>query len=167
MISRTPEVVTRKSRYSYGILCNLEISRIGDFDAALDTVKVDPDGVRVTPRMNWYLKKGDEASKKSPVLIDYHHFAKNTAPGKCVFIIQYSKADVPPKRHDATVSELCRIECDWDKPFDDWKQVGNPGEGWRKYDDLALAMRFGGQPKWTIRVGSNEAEHDVEVEYMS
>jgi hypothetical protein len=62
--------------------------------------------------------------------------------------------------------DLCRVECDWDKPFREWTPVGKPAEGWRRYIDLALAMRFEGEPMWKVRVGSNQAEKDVQVEYM-
>ncbi|KAK4159271.1 hypothetical protein QBC43DRAFT_131872 [Cladorrhinum sp. PSN259] len=189
-IAGIPEVVTRKSRYSYGIVCDKPIAALQDYKPNLDKIKYDPEGVQVTSRMDWYLNKGDEVSKKSPVLIGYQQFAKaNNAPGKCVFVIRYSSADVPPARLDTEVMELCRIECEWDRPFSEWKEVGSTngqvgggvstgtghngngngnghnGGGWRKYDDLTLAMRFGGQPKWTIRVGKNEVEHDVKVEY--
>ena len=60
----------------------------------------------------------------------------------------------------------CRIECEWDRPFEEWKAVGDPDEGWRRYDDLVLAMRFEGEPKWKVHVGSNQAEYDVKVDYM-
>ncbi|KAK0747241.1 hypothetical protein B0T21DRAFT_446196 [Apiosordaria backusii] len=168
VISRIPEVITRKARYSYGILSEAAVATLGDFDPTLDRVTKNPVKVEVTRRMDWYLKKGDEVSKKEPVLLRYHQFAKKqTAQSKCVFVIQYSQSDIPPKRKDESVSELCRIECEWDKPFEQWKAVGNPADGWRKYDEMSLAMRFGGQPKWTIQVGSNQAEHDVKVEYQS
>ena len=168
MISRIPEVVTRKARYSYGILCDKAIATLTDYDRLLDKVKLDPEGVQVAPRMDWYLNKGDEVSKKSPKLIGYQQFAKAAnVPEKCVFIIRYSQSDPPPKRQDASVAELCRIECEWDRPFSEWKVIGGSGSGWRKHDDLTLAMRFGGQPKWTIKVGANETEHDVKVEYSS
>ncbi|KAK4182194.1 hypothetical protein QBC35DRAFT_396464 [Podospora australis] len=167
MMARIPEVVTRKARYSYGILCNKPITNLPDFRGDLDKVTVDPEGVSVTPRMDWYLTKGDELSKKSPALLKYQQFARGAATGTCAFTIRYSQADIPPKRLDDTVKTLCQIECAWDRPFEQWKQVGSPSEGWRKFDDLALAMRFEGQPKWTMQVGINKTEHDVKVEYMA
>lgn len=44
--------------------------------------------------------------------------------------------------------------------------MGDPRKGWRRYDDLALAMRFEGEPKWTLTVGKNAQERDVKVEYL-
>ncbi|CAP68182.1 uncharacterized protein PODANS_7_4940, partial [Podospora anserina S mat+] len=168
VISRIPEVVTRKARYSYGIQSEVAVAALRDFDPAHDRVKRNPEKTEVTRRMDWYLKKGDEVSKKEPVLFGYHQYAtKQTAQSKCVFVIEYSQSDIPPKRKDETVTELCRIECEWDKPFEQWKPVGNLADGWRKFDEMSLAMRFGGQPKWTIQVGSKQAEHDVKVEYQS
>ncbi len=103
----------------------------------------------------------------------YHQFAKDKAPQSCVFTIYCCEADKPPKRKDDKVAELCDITGEWDKPFDEWKAVVAVGGllvdgGWRKHDDLALAMRFPGtQPIWAMTVGANEFEHPVTVEYMS
>ncbi|KAH7146867.1 hypothetical protein B0J13DRAFT_595253 [Dactylonectria estremocensis] len=166
ILATLPVVTARKSRYSYGIVVKLPVHALSDFDSALDEMTLDPEGDMVTRRMQWYLRKGDEVSKRSPVLVSYHQFFKNFAPDKCTFAIKYSSSDFPPKRVDPTVLDLCRVECDWDKPFWEWTQVGHPSEGWRRCDDLALAMRFEGEPKWKVRVGSKQAEHDVQVEYM-
>lgn len=78
----------------------------------------------------------------------------------------YSSEDVVPKRPGPKVMDLCRIECDWDKPIEEWKMVGNPYTGWRKHEDLELTMGLEGEPKWEIRVGSKRAEHNFEVQYM-
>ena len=111
--------------------------------------------------------QGEEVSKKLPERITYKLYRKAPLSKKCVFTIRYSDADTPPKRMDLTVKELCRIECDWDKTFEEWTPVGDPGEGWRRHDDLTLAMRFEGEPKWKVRIGSNqEVERDAKVDYM-
>lgn len=78
----------------------------------------------------------------------------------------YSAEDVPPKRADAKVFRLCHIECEWDKPIEMWKVVGDPSQGWRKHEDLQLTMGLEGEPTWEIRVGSKRAEHKFEVQYM-
>jgi len=100
------------------------------------------------------------------VTFKYRQYSKGPPSRKCVFVIRYGTADTPPRRVDPTVFELCRIECEWDRPFEEWKAVGDPDEGWRRYDDLVLAMRFEGEPKWKVHVGSNQAEYDVKVDYM-
>ncbi|KAH6980884.1 hypothetical protein BKA56DRAFT_485877 [Ilyonectria sp. MPI-CAGE-AT-0026] len=166
VLASLPDVTARKSRFSYGIVASFPISELSDFDPAHDNKERDPDGVMVTRRMQWYLRKGDEVSKRSPLLIEYHKFAKDYAPAKCTFDIKYSSSDFPPKRLDSTVNDLCRIESDWDKPFREWSPAGDASRGWRRYDDLALAMGFEGEPKWKVRVGSNQTEHDVHVEYI-
>ncbi|KAK4227138.1 hypothetical protein QBC38DRAFT_478430 [Podospora fimiseda] len=178
MISRIPEVTTRKARYSYGVVYSPYVNSLSDFDDSLDKVSITPEGDRCTSRMKWYLHQGDELSKKLPVLFKFVEFATaSTLPQKCNFVIMYSQTNPPPKRKDSSVLELCRIECDWDKPFSEWKEIsgtGNAvgtgpwsGSGWRKHEGLTLAMRFGGQPKFTLKVGHNEAEKEVKVEYSS
>ncbi|KAK3988226.1 hypothetical protein QBC44DRAFT_329723 [Cladorrhinum sp. PSN332] len=180
-ISRIPEVIARKSRYSYGIEYNEYVDNLPDFDSELDGVVITPEGQRSAPRMRWYLFQGDEVGKKEPVLFEFIRFATAKTLGKkCQFTILYSQSESegvvvpPPIRRDKSVLELCKIECDWDKPFDEWEAVaGNgtegtgsySGTGWRKHTGLKLAMRFGGQPKFTLQVGNNETEKDVKVEY--
>ncbi|KAK4211458.1 hypothetical protein QBC37DRAFT_446139 [Rhypophila decipiens] len=166
-VSGIPEVVTRKAKYSYGITAEIPIHRLSDFDQYLDTVNRDPEGNGFTSRMRWYLKKGDDIEKWSPVFHEFRTYAKESDENSCVISIKYSAADTPPSRPDQTVSELCRIQCEWDKGLEQWDQVGNPADGWRRHDNVALAMRYEGQLKWTVRVGKNATEHEVKVEYMN
>ncbi|KAH6869247.1 hypothetical protein B0T10DRAFT_418756 [Thelonectria olida] len=168
VLATLPDVTARKSRYSYGIAVKRPVHALSDFDSALDRMEPDPEGVLITRRMQCALTgfQGDEVRKRSPVLVSYHQFYKNFAPDKCTFAIKYSSADFPPKRVDPTVLDLCHVECDWDKPFWEWTPVGDPSQGWRRYDDLVLAMGFEGEPKWKVRVGSKQAEQDVRVNYM-
>jgi hypothetical protein len=56
-LNRMPEVTARRSRYSYGILANRPISTLIDFNPDLDEVHIDPEGIKVTSRIGWYLKK--------------------------------------------------------------------------------------------------------------
>jgi hypothetical protein len=80
-----------------------------------------------------------------------------------VYNIYYSSSDVPPKRYSQFTPRLCRIECDWDVPFEEWQAVG---AGLKRYDGITLTMAFEGEPKWKMRVGRNQAEHSVRVEYI-
>jgi hypothetical protein len=57
MLSTMPAVTMRKSRYSYGVLVEIPIDILADFDAAVDAVVVNAEGKRVTKRMRWYLLK--------------------------------------------------------------------------------------------------------------
>ena len=57
ILASMPEVTARKSRYSYGILVDRLITNIGDFDIVADTIKTNPEGDKVTSRMDWYLSK--------------------------------------------------------------------------------------------------------------
>ena len=103
-------------------------------------------------------------TKKTPVNFSYVQYEKKgTLPSKCVYQIKYNSENTPPKRNTEAVSNLCRIECEWDKPFEEWTPVGTMG--YRKHDDLNLAMRFEGEAIWKVRVGSKQQEHDVNVEY--
>ncbi|KAL6363963.1 hypothetical protein LRP88_03394 [Fusarium phalaenopsidis] len=161
-----PEVTSRRSRYSYGIAVRCSIEYLNDFDKDKDEVEIDAEGRNVTYRMKWYLVKGEEVLRHSPVKVPYTKYVQDELPPKCIFSIRYSRESKPPTRREGT-KILCQIECDWDKPIDQWKRVGNPSEGWRKYDDLALAMTFeGGQPKWHLRVGTNTEVQNVQIKYM-
>ncbi|KAJ4142726.1 hypothetical protein NW754_010169 [Fusarium falciforme] len=161
-----PEVTSRKSRYSYGIAVRCSIEYLDDFDKDKDEVEIDAEGRNVTYRMKWYLVKGEEVLRHSPVKVPYTKYVQDELPPKCIFSVRYSRESEPPRRREGT-KILCQIECDWDKPIDQWKRVGNPSDGWRKYDDLALAMTFeGGQPKWHLRVGTNTEVQNVQIKYM-
>jgi len=52
-----PEVIARKSRYSYGIVVNKMITELSDLDQKLDKVTTDPEGDRVAARMDWFLRQ--------------------------------------------------------------------------------------------------------------
>ncbi|KAM5357311.1 hypothetical protein ACJZ2D_016397 [Fusarium nematophilum] len=163
-----PEVTARKSRYSYGVVARHKIRHLKDYDKGVDRLEKDAEGQDVTYRMNWYLLKGSEVSRRQPVHFYYTKDIRGRLPPKCNFDIIYSDADVPPKRPGPGVQNLCRIECDWDKPFEQWKRVGNPADGWRRHENLTLAMTFeGGQPKWHLKVGANQVRREVLVDYMS
>ncbi|GJD00113.1 HSP70 family chaperone [Colletotrichum higginsianum] len=166
-----PNVVSRRSRNHYGIMVDTPVETV-DLEPEDEPYK-DPEGVNRVTRMEWYLKKvaysldyGDKVDKASRIPITYHGFYQAPLPPKCTFDIMYSSEDVVPKRPGPKVMDLCRIECDWDKPIEEWKTVGNPYTGWRKHEDLELTMGLEGEPKWEIRVGSKRAEHNFEVQYM-
>ncbi|KAM0543978.1 hypothetical protein ACHAPJ_012073 [Fusarium lateritium] len=161
-----PDVTSRRSRYHYGIVVNMDVRGL-KLDPE-DEITIDQEGIRRTPRMEWYLLKGDKIGKKSRIPVSYSqiHRAQDLPP-KCSFRIVYSAEEPAPKRSNSGVLSLCRIECDWDKPISEWKVVGDPSEGWRKHDDLELTMGLQGEPKWEIRVGSKKREHKLNVEYAS
>ena len=104
-------------------------------------------------------------TKRDPVHFKYAFYSKNPLPRNCIFRIKYSAENTPPKRADDEVSDLCQVHCEWDKPFEDWTPVGTPKDGWRRHDDLSLAMRFEGEPIWKLCVGSRQQEQDVNVQY--
>ncbi|RGP77158.1 heat shock 70 kda 12b [Fusarium longipes] len=113
--------------------------------------------------------KGDKVDKESHIPVAYHDYRRvwDILPPKRTFEIMYCEDDVAPKRKTPSVLPLCRIECDWDKPLSEWKTVGNPLEGWRKHDDLEVAMWLQGEPKWMVRVGSKSQEHRFNIEYIA
>ncbi|KAF5002780.1 hypothetical protein FDECE_10525 [Fusarium decemcellulare] len=158
-----PNVVSRKSRYHYGIQADMPVETL-DLDSD-DEIRRNPEGLRVTSRMRWYLKKGDKIDKTSRVPVTYHQFYsdRKPLPPKCTFDIMYSAENLPPKRVNSKVSKLCRIECDWDKPISQWKVVGDRAMGWRKHEDLELTMGLEGEPKWEVRVGSKKMEHQFDI----
>ncbi|CAG7566230.1 unnamed protein product [Fusarium equiseti] len=161
-----PDVVSYRSRYHYGISANMPIAKI-KLDPE-DTILTDPEGVKVTNRMSWYLLKGDKIKKGSRIPVSYHQFyrTKQPLPPKCTFNIMYSEEETAPKRLSSGVLDLCRIDCEWDKPISEWQPVGDPAKGWRKHNDLEVTMGLQGEPKWEVRVGSKKREHKFSIEYV-
>ncbi|RBA13273.1 hypothetical protein FPRO05_13700 [Fusarium proliferatum] len=161
-----PDVVSRRSRYHYGIVVSTSTEGL-NLDPE-DVITINPEGFERVSRMRWYLLKGDKIDKKSRIPFFYHHYYRaRDMPEKCAFKIVYSAEDPAPKRSNSAVLSLCRIECDWDKPITEWQPVGDPSEGWRKHNDLELTMGLQGEPKWEVRVGSNKREHKFDIEYAS
>ncbi|KAG4273283.1 hypothetical protein FPRO04_09889 [Fusarium proliferatum] len=161
-----PDVVSRRSRYHYGIVVSTSTEGL-NLDPE-DLITINPEGFERVSRMRWYLLKGDKIDKKSRIPFFYHHYYRaRDMPEKCAFKIVYSAEDPAPKRSNSAVLSLCRIECDWDKPITEWQPVGDPSEGWRKHNDLELTMGLQGEPKWEVRVGSNKREHKFDIEYAS
>lgn len=110
--------------------------------------------------------QGQDVVKGSPVIFHYNQTAQHEAPEKCTFRIETSESVDPPNRRDDSVRMLCRVECEWDKPFSEWTPIGKEGEGWRRNSDLSLTMTFNGEMQWKLKVGSKEAEKDIKVEYL-
>ncbi|TDZ33867.1 hypothetical protein C8035_v009232 [Colletotrichum spinosum] len=146
-----PDVVSRKSRYNYGIVVDHSAAHVAL--EPQDKPYIDPEG-------------GDKVDKISRIPVSYNKFYRAPLPPKCTFKIMHNTDDEAPKRPDSKVLELCTIDCDWDKPIEQWKAVGEPSAGWRKHEDLELAMGFQGEPKWELRVGSKRAEHKFQVQYL-
>lgn len=65
-------------------------------------------------------------------------------------------------RQDHTVKQLCVIGCEYEVP---WEEMHVIAPGVRAVDDISLTMRFQGEPKWSVRVGRNTVERDVNVQY--
>ncbi|KAI1070938.1 hypothetical protein LB507_010920 [Fusarium sp. FIESC RH6] len=162
-----PDVVSRRSRYHYGILAKTPIANLDRYPQ--DIVLTDPDGIKVTLRMNWYLHKGDKVDKETRIPISYYQHCRESQPlpPKCTLQTLYCEDSIAPKRKTGTLLPLCRIECEWDKPITEWKRIGPPSSGWRKHDDLEVTMGLQGEPKWMVRVGSKKQEHRFYIEYVS
>ncbi|QPC70663.1 hypothetical protein HYE68_001415 [Fusarium pseudograminearum] len=166
LLSVLPDVVSRRSRYNYGILGERPVAEL-DLDPE-DVVLVDPQGVRVVRRMRWYLRKGERVYKDSEIPVGYCEYYREWEhlPPKCTFDIMYCEDNVAPKRKTSSVFPLCRIACEWDKPLEEWESIGDPSQGWKMHKDLEVAMGLRGEPKWTVRVGSRKQEHRFDVEYI-
>lgn len=105
-------------------------------------------------------------SEKSPVTIPFWRYYKAPLPKKCDLIIYFSSAESPPKRVDSTVQKLCTIECVFDTDSSQGVPVGDPDQGFMKYDDFQLMMRFNGEPSWVFRVGLQQTTANALVQYM-
>ena len=62
-LASMPEVISRKSRYSYGILEDVLPKDLIDFDPLADKIHIDPEGHEIVLRMHWYLHKVREDQK--------------------------------------------------------------------------------------------------------
>jgi hypothetical protein len=81
--------------------------------------------------------------------------------------VYISAADDPPGRCTEAVQQLCKIKYTIGMDWDDMREfVDDSGRKQRRAGDLALTMRFDGEPKWTLKAGRTTVEEDVNVEYV-
>ncbi|KAH6660387.1 hypothetical protein BKA67DRAFT_634255 [Truncatella angustata] len=160
---RMPEISARVSRYNYGVEHGVPVhSASPPVDTSADKVTIDPDGTRIVWRMKWYLRQGDTVDNKDPVTCGFYQYIKDASTKKTTFKILTSNAAQAPVRKDHTVKQLCAIDCEFDIPWENMNVVA----GVRRFDDLNLTMRYQGEPKWSLKVGKNTVEQDVNVQYM-
>lgn len=100
---------------------------------------------------------------KEPVAFDFYQFIRNSSMTKASIAVFTSDAPNPPVRKDMTVKKLCEIHYEVDTP---WENMNTRG-GVRVIDDLALTMRFQGEPKWSLKTGKNHVEQSVNVQYTA
>ncbi|KAK3358672.1 hypothetical protein B0T25DRAFT_563750 [Lasiosphaeria hispida] len=165
LLVQIPEVLTRKARYSYGVISLHPIAGLSDYDSDVDDIKLDPSGRKDTLRIDWYLKKGADLSKTSPVNWTYSTLARFQAEAQCILKVICCQSDDPPIRPAPEVLDLCSISCDWGKPFEEWTPIGDPKLGWRRFDGLSVRMRYEGQLKWTVKAAAHAVEREIEADY--
>ena len=96
----------------------------------------------------------------------FYEYVNKASGNKTRFNILTSDKEAAPLRKDGSVQALCVIECEYDTPYEEMQEVrGTDGRVHRKLDGMMLTMRFEGEPKWSLKVGRNTVEREVDVQY--
>ncbi|KAK3935666.1 hypothetical protein QBC46DRAFT_461963 [Diplogelasinospora grovesii] len=167
VIDSMAEITSRISKFNYGTMSSVPTYFLPDFSPQLDTIVREPDGTEAAIRMRWYLKRGEPVKSQSPVTIRYYQYSNDPSIRACKLPIYTSESETPPIRPDDSVSKMCTIECEYDKPFSEWEEIPDNKDGYRKYNGIVLSMKFKGLPKWKLQLGPNQVERDANVSYMS
>ena len=184
-----PQVASRIARASYGTYFGYGLRHVSPpVDSSKDDVYLNREGFERVERMKWFLKKvrsasfvcattlvlannyqGESVQNKSPVTYDFKDNFEGPQDKTLSIEIYVSDANPPPIRRDASVKELCKIQCEIEIPWKDMEEMrDSKGRllSCRKAKDLVLSMSFGGAPKWTLQAGSQTTELDADVEYL-
>ncbi|KAK3391788.1 hypothetical protein B0T20DRAFT_488687 [Sordaria brevicollis] len=170
-IPTLPSVVSRVSRFSYGVELGCPIDGVLNppLDRSVDRCYTNPDGREMVYRMFWYLKQNEPVDNREPVEYVFYKYIRTPENLRNVELyIMTSDAESPPVRRDHTdsVQTLCTINYDIHVPWTDLSQVWDPmGRVHRRMDNLRLMMKFEGEPKWSLRVGNDTIEQEVNVQY--
>jgi len=77
-------------------------------------------------QMDWYLKRGENVSKKDPVRKAYYRTYRTDFGGSCSLdLMQYDELD-PPTRKTADVKSLCTIDFTTGIPYEKLPDFTNP-----------------------------------------
>ncbi|KAK8080403.1 hypothetical protein PG997_008221 [Apiospora hydei] len=101
---------------------------------------------------------------RNPVTHSFTEFVRDATATKTNFRVLMSDTAEASIRRDRTVKQLCVIGCEYEVP---WEEMYAIAPGARVVDDISLTMRFQGEPEWSVRVGLNTVEHDVNVQYTN
>ena len=106
---------------------------------------------------------------RKPVEYVFYKYIRTPANLRNVELqIMTSDVENPPLRNDLTgsVKQLCTIKYDIDVDWADLSQIRDSmGTIHRRMDNLRLMMKFEGEPKWSLRVGNETIEQEVNVQY--
>ncbi|CAG9936358.1 unnamed protein product [Clonostachys rosea f. rosea IK726] len=125
---------------------------------------------RAGKQMLWYLKKGENVSKKEPVKNTFYRtFAKaEDFKDTVTETVQQCEDDVPPTRLGPSIKELCKIHCRLDDiPFeslDDYK--GENNQDLKRYMyDIEMVPSGASNIFAVYHQGTKMGSHDASVEY--
>lgn len=118
-----PDVTSRRSRFHYGVLAQMNIR-----DLRLDPedkVFIDPEGTKITERMEWYLRKVPIAAPASNLATSYSQLsrvtksrrnhvypsltAKSTAPKTFHRSVLLTLYTAPKSRHQKGQNRVCSV----------------------------------------------------------
>ncbi len=156
-------------------------------NTAKETPYVDEEGTARLRRVEWYLKKvctaqfyltsmpvltshhqGESVQDKDPVVHYFFHKFLGPSHKTVLLTLHTSDAETPSVWPDASVRELCKIQCEIDVSWKNMQEMRDPNGkllSTRKVDNLTLSMSFEGAPKWTLKAGGQMTSQEAEVEY--
>jgi len=108
------------------------------------------------------MKQNKTISNRVPVTVGFYDFLPDPSKRRVSVIIYTSNAEAPPVRRDASVRFLCKIERDIDRRFEDLPPVPNTS---LRLLRMTLTLKFDGEPKWALQVGTRLVETPVNVVY--
>ncbi|CCC12214.1 unnamed protein product [Sordaria macrospora k-hell] len=169
-IPTLPSVVSRVARFSYGVELGCPVDAVNPpLDRSIDRCYTNPDGREMVHRMFWYLKQNEPVDNREPVEYEFYKYIRTPDNLRNVELyIMTSDAETPPVRRDHTgsVQHLCTINYDIHVPWTELPQMRDAmGNVHRRMNNLRLMMKFEGEPKWSLRVGNDTIEREVNVQY--
>ncbi|KAH6859112.1 hypothetical protein BKA58DRAFT_473205 [Alternaria rosae] len=108
-------------------------------------------------QMRWYLKRGENVSKKDPVQSKFYKLHR-TDPGRDLTIefFQCHDRDAPTRRTSSVVP-LCALNCTIDKPFSEWDDfVNSKGEVMKKFDYMVEMTPSGAAVEFVVYHGQKK-----------
>jgi hypothetical protein len=159
-------VTSTISRASYGVKYQTSF----DDDMHLEADKAwdsDEGDWMATNQMNWYLKRGDNVSKKSPVSHSYYRTYRSDFGGTFSVNLFQCEDETPPDRKTASVRSLGTIECTLDVPFSSLEDYTNPaGEKMKKMDYEVIMVPSGASVEFAVCIdGRRQGKSNANVHF--
>ncbi|KAF2500102.1 actin-like ATPase domain-containing protein [Lophium mytilinum] len=119
------QVISTVSRFSLGVTTKslFDESKHLQEDKEWDS---EEEVWRARNQVRWYLKKGENSSKKDPIRYNFYRVYRKDSGGLLRFQLCQCEDEVPPSRITSSVTDLCIISCSIDVPFSDYETFNTP-----------------------------------------